>query len=310
MLLLVRNPRSCCSLIDFVNQMKKGGLYVLGQVTIGSLSDSPGDPLAEKTVDWLTLVDHLKVKAFVELTLATNIRRGIEQLVRVSGIGAMKPNTVLMGFFDDTEHLDDLSSAGSPFYSQDFDGILEKDGQESRITAEDYVGIVEDTLKLQKNVCLCRNFQSLDKTEVFSNELKFRIRAGRKKYLDVWPVNFLKSEETNVSDNTSLFMFQLSCIVNMVPKWKSHKLRVFMCVRAIDYNISSKQEELKRLLETLRIKAETHVLVWDHLANMIQQEDGEKEGIGKQYKIKIEQYDFNVNGIIFFSIRRVFIRSK
>ena len=83
-----------------------------------------------------------------------------------------------------------------------------------------------------------------------------------------------------------------------------------MCVRAIDYNISSKQEELKRLLETLRIKAETHVLVWDHLANMIQQEDGEKEGIGKQYKIKIEQYDFNVNGIIFFSIRRVFIRSK
>lgn len=291
MLLLVRNPRSCCSLIDFVNQMKKGGLYVLGQVTIGSLSDSPGDPLAEKTVDWLTLVDHLKVKAFVELTLATNIRRGIEQLVRVSGIGAMKPNTVLMGFFDDTEHLDDLSSAGSPFYSQDFDGILEKDGQESRITAEDYVGIVEDTLKLQKNVCLCRNFQSLDKTEVFSNELKFRIRAGRKKYLDVWPVNFLTSEETNVSDNTSLFMFQLSCIVNMVPKWKSHKLRVFMCVRAIDYNISSKQEELKRLLETLRIKAETHVLVWDHLANMIQQEDGEKEGIvSEEYLLEVNEF--------------------
>jgi len=97
MLLLVHNPRSCCSLIDFVNGMKKGGLYVLGQVTVGSLADSNTDPLAEKTVEWLSLIDHLKVKAFVELTLADTVRKGVEQLVRVSGIGAMKPNTILLG---------------------------------------------------------------------------------------------------------------------------------------------------------------------------------------------------------------------
>ena len=97
MLLLVSNPRSSCSLIDFVNGMKKGGLYVLGQVTVGSLADCNTDPLAEKTVEWLSLIDHLKVKAFVELTLADSVRKGVEQLVRVSGIGAMKPNTILLG---------------------------------------------------------------------------------------------------------------------------------------------------------------------------------------------------------------------
>ena len=276
MLLLVRNPRSSCSLIDFVNQMKKGGLYVLGQVSLGSLKDSAQDPLAEKTQDWLSLIDHLKVKAFVELTMADTIRSGVEQLVRVAGIGAMKPNTVLMGFHEsDILHLDDLSTPGSPFFNPEFDGLLETDDSEVRLTPEDYVGIIEDTLKQQKNICLCRNFQSLDRAEVFSSDLKFRTRAGRKKYLDVWPVNFLTSEETCVTDNTSLFMFQLSCIVNMVSKWRSHKLRVFMCVRAADSNIASKEKELQRLLEVLRIKAETHVLVWDHLASMLEAGPGE-----------------------------------
>lgn len=274
-LLLVHNPRSSCSLIDFVNSMKKGGLYVLGQVHLGSLADSPMDPLAELSQDWLALVDHLKVKAFVELTLEQTVRRGVEQLVRVAGIGAMKPNTILLGFRDLTSHSDDLSSPGSPFFSTQFDSLLRTDSSGERISAVEYVGIIQDTLKLDKNIGLCRNFQMLDRAEVFSSELKFRVRAGKKKYLDVWPVNFLSSEETNVADNTSLFMFQLACIVNMVPKWKKHRLRVFMCARAADMNVASKEKELQRLLEVLRIKAETYVLVWDHLATML--EGGETE---------------------------------
>uniref|UniRef100_H2Y8I8 Amino acid permease/ SLC12A domain-containing protein n=1 Tax=Ciona savignyi TaxID=51511 RepID=H2Y8I8_CIOSA len=99
-LLMIKNPRTSCQLIRFINSIKKSGLYVLGNVTIGSLAEMSSDQLSPQYNHWLNLVDEIGVKAFVELTLSKSVREGTEHLLRISGLGGMKPNTLVLGFHD------------------------------------------------------------------------------------------------------------------------------------------------------------------------------------------------------------------
>lgn len=47
----------------------------------------PSDPLQSQYDSWLSLVDHLNIKAFVNLTLANSVRHGIQHLLFISGLG-------------------------------------------------------------------------------------------------------------------------------------------------------------------------------------------------------------------------------
>nr|XP_046265288.1 solute carrier family 12 member 9-like isoform X2 [Scatophagus argus] len=107
-LLMVANPRSCTGLITFINDLKKSGLYVLGHVKLGLLDGLPSDPLQNSYDSWLSLVDHLNVKAFVNLTLADSVRHGVQNLLFITGFGAMRPNTLVLGFYDDCVPQDHL----------------------------------------------------------------------------------------------------------------------------------------------------------------------------------------------------------
>ncbi|XP_066251043.1 solute carrier family 12 member 9 [Euwallacea similis] len=281
MLLLVNSPRSACPLIDFINDLKKGGLYVLGHVVKGE-SLSGADPTLEMVPHWLNLVDHLKVKAFVELTVARSVREGLQHLMRLSGMGAMKPNTVVFGFLDDEEPTDFFSSQESSYYNLEFDNDVFPLGEAGSLSPLEYVQMMRDVLRMNKNLCLCRNFSKLRKDPK---------TVKSKLYIDVWPVNFLNPGELDAFDITSLFMMQLSCIANMVPLWSKLKLRICVCdeTRTSYFQLNSTSqnqvERLKTMLKELRISAEIFPVVeW---ANVIESHGANMETYVKNFNTMI-----------------------
>lgn len=51
------------------------------------------------TLKWLEFLALAKIKGFPEVTVAPTIRYGMEALLLAAGLGQMKPNTVLFGFY-------------------------------------------------------------------------------------------------------------------------------------------------------------------------------------------------------------------
>ncbi|KAJ2941071.1 hypothetical protein O0L34_g13200 [Tuta absoluta] len=224
MLLLIASPRHSAPLIDFVNDQKKGGLFVLGHVRVGEL-DGSGDPLAVEHKYWLKLIDHLKVKAFTELCLAESIRSGAAHLTRLAGLGAMKPDTVLLGFRDTATPKDFFRDPSSPYKTDEFelangDAVFPlRRAVEPRVSAAEYTRIVSDVLCVRKNVCLCRNFHQLDMAAV-------ERKSPHLKYIDVWLVELLSPSREEPFTVRGLFALQLAAVVRSARGWTRLKLRV------------------------------------------------------------------------------------
>lgn len=179
-----------------MNDLKKSGLYLIGHVQVGEMDPAdPGaalDPLHQIYPYWLSLMDYLKLKAFVELTLCSSVRHGVQQvgslfsllsftcfqLIRLSGLGAMKPNTVVLGFHEqnssepvlnETHLLKNLkySKIGRTevceyFTSQDF-VHPDLNVVNSRLDSLTFVQILHDTLNLHKNLVIARHFSRFDR---------------------------------------------------------------------------------------------------------------------------------------------------
>ena len=84
--------------------LKKGGLYVLGHIIVAPDFDDSFSEAKRQQAAWMKYIDFSKIKAFVQISIAPTIEWGARSLVLSAGLGGMRPNIVMLGFYNITEY--------------------------------------------------------------------------------------------------------------------------------------------------------------------------------------------------------------
>ncbi|RKF81779.1 Vacuolar cation-chloride cotransporter 1 [Golovinomyces cichoracearum] len=289
-LLFINDPRRQYNLIQFCNSMKKGALYILGHVIV---TDDFGGSVPEarkQQAAWSKYIDFSKIKAFVNISISNGIEWGARNIVLSAGLGGMRPNIAVLGFYN----LEDLRDEQTPFEKFEIPqnkvelnlnamkSNLKKRGKsrknrenkmeyelptdsckrEGMISISSYVTILEDLLlRFQINVAVAKGFRNLE----FPGD-----KDHSKKYIDLWPIQMSAEIATGGVDkqnvlttnfDTYTLILQLGAILNTVPAWKrDFKLRVLVFVE-YESDVKEERGRVESLLENLRIKAEV-VVFW------------------------------------------------
>lgn len=278
-LLFVNDPRRGYKLISFANSLKKGGLFILGHVIV---TDDFGRSVPEakrQRAAWNQFIDFIKIKAFINVVVSPSMEWGSRNLVLSAGLGGMRPNIVMMGFFNLEQFRNEqpLLDIPSPPPERKDTGRKRRRSQgqvkgalptdicfvEKRTDLQSYVLTLEDmVLKLKINVAVATGFSDLELPGQADGEIT-------KKYIDLWPIQMSaeiaaddegkQSALTTTNFDTYTLILQLGCILNTVPSWKkAYKLRVAVFVE-YESDVQEERDRVIALLENLRIKAEVLV---------------------------------------------------
>jgi potassium/chloride transporter 9 len=282
-LLLVDSPRSSWNLIGFCNHLKKGGLYILGHVVImkeeETQTNSHGSLFTVNTYKevqkqkqaYVKLRDILRIKAFIQIALGPSLPWGVRNVYLGSGLGGMRPNITVLGFYDFVKHGLNLPIVPNNGMSLPTDVCRE----EKKVSINQWVQIVEDLIIMQATVAVAANFNLLDLQELQVKKKHIwstpkATSATTTKYIDLYPiqmsaVNQMDNGKSILSTNfdTYTLILQLGSILSTVNEWKyTHILRVIAFVET-SQEVEEETGRLKDLLSTLRIDAEIKIISLD-----------------------------------------------
>jgi potassium/chloride transporter 9 len=241
-LLLVNDPRRQYKLIQFCNSLKKGGLFVLGHVIVTDNFAGAVPEARRQQQSWTRYIDFSRIKAFINIGISPAVEWGARNLVLSAGLGGMRPNIVVMGFYNLPElrqnqpfnHIpspqpsrpsskatnhstsrEAIQTAAKRRHTGNMQGILPTDAMkpEDAIGIKSYVTIVEDlVLRLQANVAVAKGFRELEvpaakpnrKQRVLSmlGMAKPNSEEPTKSYIDMWPIQ-MSAEIATAGDEPS-----------------------------------------------------------------------------------------------------------
>ncbi|KAJ2684494.1 hypothetical protein GGH99_004033 [Coemansia sp. RSA 1285] len=290
-LLLVHNPRNSLHLIRFCNALKKGGLYVIGHVIKREDFGHAMSEFRRQEPAWLRLIDVLGVKAFLNMAVDKSDDAGARSIVFGAGLGGMRPNIVVMGFFNflaGREAADGSVSSQLTYNGQEQHQrkeVLPTDGIElnTPISPTAYLRIIEDVLTMGKALGIAHGFSGLEMQHGLSGlhmPAPTTDQAGQKKsssapgqptqYIDLWPIQIGSAATTAAvsSDGRHTYLtnfdsyvmvLQLGTVLHLVPYWnKRYTLRV-MCFVEDQRDVDEEYRRVAKLLRDLRVVAELHV---------------------------------------------------
>jgi len=255
-LLCIANPRSSYPLIQFINNLKKGGLYVVGNVKVGDF-DSNLEVIKQERAAWYEFIAESKFKAFPEVVVASSVRQGIQNLMMTSGLGGMRINTMFLGFYESAKVPQQSSEIKRGKKSISLFSPLREKGV-SELSVDEYVSIIKDAHSLNKNVILARGFDALDQRLLQPKNIVKKLARIKIRHIDLWPLRYTNSADS-IEPSVALTL-QLGHIINLVDVWsKFHKLR--LCSIVFDGGSAHDEEKrLKTLLQVCRIRAEILVV--------------------------------------------------
>uniref|UniRef100_A0A3Q3D2E7 Solute carrier family 12 member 1 n=1 Tax=Hippocampus comes TaxID=109280 RepID=A0A3Q3D2E7_HIPCM len=250
-LALTGATRTRPALLDLAHSFSKNyGLCLTCEVFVGPRVETLAEMNAgvEKNQQWLKKT---KRKAFYTAVAFDKFREGVETLLQASGLGRMKPNTLMIGFKRNWK------TSGSE-------------------AVQSYVGVLHDAFDFEYGTVILRMDQGLDVSHIVEAEGQYEMSvcgppppqvAKMNEKLVQASAQFKTKQPKGTLDVWWLFddgglTLLLPYILTTRKKWKDCKMRIFIAGQPGRSELD--KQEMKSLLQKFRINC-TDIIVIDDI---------------------------------------------
>ncbi|GLD92803.1 hypothetical protein PINS_up001382 [Pythium insidiosum] len=145
--ILLLTPSILSPEVKLCHSLKKGGLYIIGNVITGEFDAARKLQCDQLQSQWQNHIFDARLKAIAQIVVAGQAREGYRMLMQTSGLGGMQVNAVAIPWAS-------VGVSGSRDSSRWSDlGVR---------SASDFVGLLSDAVAIKKSVVLMRHTDRLD----------------------------------------------------------------------------------------------------------------------------------------------------